>query len=98
MEFQKSISQNSANSSFQVMQQISLFAKSSESGVAQKDTDEPMQSFACFLVNRQDNLMDYVLTIDSQQICIVSQDNNHVKAALSLDFCHPKKAPSYQVH
>ena len=42
--------------------------------------------------------MDYVLTVDAQQICIVSQDTNHVKAALSLDVCHVKKAPSYQVH
>jgi len=42
--------------------------------------------------------MDYVLTVDPLQICIVSQDTNHVKQALSLDVFHAKKAPSYQVH
>jgi len=69
-----------------------------ESGGAQNETVETMQSFACFLMNRQDDLMDYVLTIDSRNIHIVRRVTKHVKATLSLDVCHAKKAPSYQVH
>lgn len=82
----------------QTFREATQNARASESGVAKEKMGEPEQSFACFLINRQEHLMHYFLTLDSQGICIVSRDTNNVKATLGLDLCHVKKAPLFQMH